>query len=260
MGRRKKGGGSDTNKDAWLNTYADMITLILVFFILLFSMSTIDAAKYELLVEMFNPSAIQDPTGEASDPVDSATSPLDDVDVEDVVDLQELYQYLSQYIESKGLQDQIKVSQGKNVVGIQFMSSMFFRPDSAVLTTQGRQLLSDIGVGIQGVQDQIKAIRVDGHTAVADSPISDRDLSTDRANTVLKFLEAGYVSDPSKLLAVGYGQYHPIASNDTEEGRAQNRRVEIIISQDQDLIQDFQTIANPPATEETASETTQEGQ
>ena len=63
MGRRKKGGGNGPNKDAWLNTYADMITLILVFFVLLFSMSTIDAAKYELLVEMFNPSAVQDPTG-----------------------------------------------------------------------------------------------------------------------------------------------------------------------------------------------------
>jgi chemotaxis protein MotB len=136
---------------------------------------------------------------------------------------------------------------------------MFFNPDSAVLTAQGRQLMVDIGTAIRDVQDRIKAIRVDGHTAVADSPISDRDLSTDRANTVLKFLEAGYVSDPSKLLAVGYGQYHPIASNDTEEGRAQNRRVEIIISQDQDLIQDFQTIANSSSSDATTV-TTQEGQ
>ncbi|WKY45509.1 flagellar motor protein MotB [Eubacteriaceae bacterium ES2] len=254
MGRRKKGGGNGPNKDAWLNTYADMITLILVFFVLLFSMSTIDAAKYELLVEMFNPTAIQDPSGSATDTAVNDTSPD-----QEVVDLEELYQYLTQYVESRGLQDQIQVSQGENVVGIQFMSSMFFNPDSAVLTAQGRQLMMDIGTAIRDVQDRIKAIRVDGHTAVADSPISDRDLSTDRANAVLKFLEAGYVSDPSKLLAVGYGQYHPIASNDTEEGRAKNRRVEIIISQDQDLIQDFQTIANSSSSD-TATETTQEGQ
>lgn len=254
MGRRKKGGGNGPNKDAWLNTYADMITLILVFFVLLFSMSTIDAAKYELLVEMFNPSAIQDPTGSATD-----TAVSDTATDQEVLDLEELYQYLTQYVESRGLQDQIQVSQGENVVGIQFMSSMFFNPDSAVLTAQGRQLMVDIGTAIRDVQDRIKAIRVDGHTAVADSPISDRDLSTDRANTVLKFLEAGYVSDPSKLLAVGYGQYHPIASNDTEEGRTQNRRVEIIISQDQDLIQDFQTIANSSSSDATTV-TTQEGQ
>ncbi|MDI3537149.1 MAG: flagellar motor protein MotB [Eubacteriaceae bacterium] len=254
MGRRKKGGGNGPNKDAWLNTYADMITLILVFFVLLFSMSTIDAAKYELLVEMFNPSAVQDPTGSATDITADATNPD-----QEVADLEELYQYLTQYVESRGLQDQVQVSQGDNVVGIQFMSSMFFNPDSAVLTAQGRQLMVDIGTAIRDVQDRIKAIRVDGHTAVADSPISDRDLSTDRANTVLKFLEAGYVSDPSKLLAVGYGQYHPIASNDTEEGRAQNRRVEIIISQDQDLIQDFQTIANSSSSDATTV-TTQEGQ
>ncbi|MDK2936105.1 MAG: chemotaxis protein MotB [Eubacteriaceae bacterium] len=254
MGRRKKGGSKGPNKDAWLNTYADMITLILVFFVLLFSMSTIDAAKYELLVEMFNPTAIQDPTGSATD-----TAVSDTATDQEVLDLEELYQYLTQYVESRGLQDQVQVSQGENVVGIQFMSSMFFNPDSAVLTAQGRQLMMDIGTAIRDVQDRIKAIRVDGHTAVADSPISDRDLSTDRANTVLKFLEAGYVSDPSKLLAVGYGQYHPIASNDTEEGRAQNRRVEIIISQDQDLIQDFQTIANSSSSDAT-TETTQEGQ
>lgn len=250
MGRRKKGGSDGPNKDSWLNTYADMITLILVFFVLLFSMSSLDAEKYKLLVEMFNPSEVVENTGTVSDsPPDGATSPVEDITVDEVVDLEDLYQYLSEYVEKNNLQTQIEISKGEDMIGVQFMSAMFFQGDSASLTPGGAKLLGDIGVGISQVQDSIQAIRVDGHTAVADSPVNDRDLSTGRANAVLKYLEGTYVRDPAKLLAVGYGQYHPVAPNDTEENRAKNRRVEIIISQDQNLVQDFESITDQPANE-----------
>ncbi|UYO63805.1 flagellar motor protein MotB [Acetobacterium wieringae] len=239
MGKRSKNKKA-VNKDAWLNTYADMITLILVFFILLFSMSTIDAAKYKQLVEIFNPAAVYETTGTATES-DGSTSPNEDISVEEIVDLEDLYQYLSQYTKENGLDEAVSIEKYEKAVSIKFMSSIFFEPDSSRIKPGGQQVLSDIGQAFKAVEPTIKSIRIDGHTAQADSPVDDRDLSSSRANEVLRFLQNGYITDPAKLLSVGFGQYRPIAPNDTEENRAKNRRVEIIISETEDFFSDIAT-------------------
>lgn len=237
MGKRSKNKKA-VNKDAWLNTYADMITLILVFFILLFSMSTIDVEKYKKLVEIFNPAAVFETTGSAAES-DAATSPNEDITVEEIVDLEDLYQYLSQYTKENGLEDAVSIEKHDKAVAIKFMSSIFFEPDSARIKAGGQQILADIGLAFKAVEPTVRSIRIDGHTAQADSPVDDRDLSSDRANEVLRFFQNGYISDPSKLLSVGFGQYRPVAPNDTEENRAKNRRVEIIISETDDFFSDI---------------------
>lgn len=91
-----------------MNTYADMIATVLIFFILLFSMSTIDAEKYKQLVEIFNPAAVYETTGTATES-DGATSPNEDITVEEIVDLEDLYQYLSQYTKENGLDDAVSI-------------------------------------------------------------------------------------------------------------------------------------------------------
>jgi chemotaxis protein MotB len=249
---RKKKKKKEVNKDAWLNTYADMITLVLVFFVLLYSMSSIDAGKYKLLVEIFNPAALEEPQGDMMPTVetDDATSSVEDIKLEEIVDLEDLYQYLSKYAKENGLEDSIEIVKGETAVQIKFMSTVFFEPDLAQIKPPGKKILGDIGTAIGYVEPTIKAIRIDGHTAVADSPINDRDLSSDRANEVLKFLENGYIADPSKLLAVGFGMYRPIAPNDTEENRAKNRRVEILVSEDETIENVLGTIDNNMETEE----------
>lgn len=239
MGKRNK-NKKGINKDAWLNTFADMITLILIFFILLFSMSTLDAAKYKQLVEIFNPAAVYETTGTATES-DGSTSPNEDISVEEIVDLEDLYQYLSQYTKENGLDDAVSIEKYEKAVSIKFMSSIFFEPDSSRIKPGGQQVLSDIGQAFKAVEPTIKSIRIDGHTAQADSPVDDRDLSSSRANEVLRFLQNGYITDPAKLLSVGFGQYRPIAPNDTEENRAKNRRVEIIISETEDFFSDIAT-------------------
>jgi len=233
MGKRNK-NKKEINKDAWLNTYADMITLILIFFVLLFSMSTIDDEKYKKLVEQFNPAAVFETTGTATES-DGATSPDEDITVEEIVDLEDLYQYLSQYTKENGLDDAISIEKHEKAVSIKFMSSIFFEPDSAQIKPGGAAILSDMGKALTAVEPNVKSIRVDGHTAEAGSAVNDRDLSTNRANEVVKFFDNGYIADSAKLLAVGYGMYRPIAPNDTEENRAKNRRVEILISKEDDI-------------------------
>ncbi len=245
MGKRNQ-NKKEINKDAWLNTYADMITLILIFFILLFSMSTLDAAKYKQLVEIFNPAAVYEATGTATES-DGSTSPTEDISVEEIVDLEDLYQYLSQYTKENGLDQAVNIEKYDKAVSIKFMSSIFFEPDSSRIKPGGQQILSDIGQAFKAVEPTIKSIRIDGHTAQADSPVDDRDLSSSRANEVLRFLQNGYITDPSKLLSVGFGQYRPIAPNDTEENRAKNRRVEIIISETEDFFSDIATATETAA-------------
>lgn len=248
MGRKQK--SKKLNKDAWLNTYADMITLILVFFILLYSMSTIDQEKYEMLVEAFtsdpvtlekirqmNLEEMNQGGGEGAQENDSQDGTKDGGKIDD---LDKLYNYLKSYVEENNLQNSVQIERGENLVYVRFMSSLFFEADRAVLRTGGVEILDYVGKALGEVEPYIKFIRIDGHTAEAapgTSKVDNRELSTDRANEVLRFLERFYIQDPSKLMAVGYGYYRPVAPNDSEANRAKNRRVEILIAQ-QDSIQD----------------------
>lgn len=272
MARKKS--GSSVNKDAWLGTYGDMITLILVFFVLLYSMSTIDQQKYRLLVKAFTADkdtleqlAMEEAMeeGEYMDP-DLTTAELGQSgeqnenteqsqsqsqsqsqaeQIENIESMQDLYEYLQQYVKENQLQDDIQVAKGRDMVYLRFTSTLFFQPNKALLLPGGKDILDDVGPALHMVEPEIKVLRIDGHTAESapgDNTVNDRDLSTERANEVLKYLEEYYITDRAKLMAVGYGRYRPVASNDTEENRAKNRRVEILVSK-VDIIQDeLQTI------------------
>ncbi len=249
MARRTK-GTSKLNKEAWLATYADMITLVLVFFILLYSMSTIDQEKYQMLVKAFtaNPETIEKiRLLESENELDAGKPDAEEGGVkgdkvgqdEEVIDnLDTLYEFLEKYVEENQLQDSVQVEKGKDMVYVRFMSTLFFEADRAVLKPGGQEILSFVGNALGQIEPYIKFIRIDGHTAVAASGTSsadDRHLSTDRANTVLKYLESNYIDDPAKLMAVGYGMYRPVAPNDSEANRAKNRRVEILIAKSDSL-------------------------
>ena len=244
MGKRviKK---SSVDKNAWLNTYADMITLVLVFFILLYSMSTIDQEKFTMLVKAFtaDPETIEKiRLLESENELDAGKPDAEQggikgdnigLEPEEIENLDELYEHLKKYVNENNLEDSVQVEKGKDLVYVRFMSTLFFEADRAVLKSGGIEILRYVGGALSQVESKVKFIRIDGHTAEAppgSSTVDDRALSTDRANAVLKYLEANHVKDPSKLLAVGYGMYRPIAPNDTEINRAKNRRVEILIT------------------------------
>jgi chemotaxis protein MotB len=143
----------------------------------------------------------------------------------------ELYQYLKNYIENNNLSESIEIEKGAANVFLKFRDNIFFNPDSEILRQEGETVLDGIAPGIQAVNQYILAIRIDGHTAEAEySQVNDRDLSTGRANAVLKYLDAMNICESEKYSATGYGKYRPEATNDTEEHRKINRRVEIIIA------------------------------
>lgn len=236
MSKRRGGGGGGEEGANWMDTYGDMVTLILTFFILLYSMSSMDKEKYQYIAQAFSAkgeviNAVADEEHKVLNPDGNLVedAQLNAGEVPETFD--QLYQYIQQTIKDAGLQDSVSVDKTKMGVYMRFKDNVFFNPDKSVLLDEGKVILEAIAPGLKNVDSFIMGIKVNGHTAQADgSLVNDRDLSTARANSVIKYIETLEIVDPSKLNACGYGKYRPIADNATEEGRRENRRVEIIFA------------------------------
>jgi len=129
---------------------------------------------------------------------------------------------------------QIQVTQLKDKLTLNMVEKILFNSGQAQVKESGQKVLDSIAAALKNVQD--KDIRVEGYTDnVALSPkLKDRfptnwELSTARATNVVRYLEEKDGLDPSHLIAAGFGQYHPLSTNDTPEGRAQNRRIDIVL-------------------------------
>jgi chemotaxis protein MotB len=236
MARKKRidsGGGA-----SWMETYSDMVTLLLTFFILLYAMSTIDAQKYATIVASFskemNP-VVYYTQGSPEENVSGSEGDInyDESEVEED-DLDALYTLLKQYVDDNELNGQVEIQRSQEYVFIRFSDDVTFRGYSDILEPRGKAILDVLAEGLKTVDPYIEEVIIAGHTAEVqyDKTDIDRSLSTDRANVVLRYLEDKNVISPAKYLAIGYGLYSPIADNSTPEGRAKNRRVEIYISRE----------------------------
>lgn len=224
--KKKHGGGGGAN---WMDTYGDMVTLLLCFFVMLYSMSSVDQQKWMALVESFNPDAEaqQNPGGA------EGAGQLTQEQVN--ADIQALYQAMEQYIQQENLTSQISITAGSGYVFVSFDDTVFFDGDSYVLLDEGKRILDQVAQSIAGVSESIDEIRVLGHTAQASAekpnrPEVDRFLATNRAAVVTVYLQEKNIIDPARLVSVGYGQWRPVADNATADGRAQNRRVELLVT------------------------------
>ena len=242
MKRSNKSGSGGAN---WMDTYGDMVTLMLCFFVMLYSMSTMDQQKWEQLVEALNPSSVEDiqnvvqnlPANPSQgDPSDTASAVIGQLTQEDVEqDLEELYQAILQYVQQSGIGSKVTVGKGNGYVFISFDDTVFFNGDSYQLLDAGKETLDQVGESIREVSASVDEIRVLGHTAQANpnspnDPTFDRFLASNRATVVTVYLQEKGIVAPSRIVSVGYGQWRPVAQNDTTEGRAENRRVELIVT------------------------------
>lgn len=248
MAKKKR---DEASGDSWLNTYADMVTLLMCFFVLQLSFSSVNAEKWEQFVKAFvNPGEDTSQIVLNVDDAERGTGPLPNISggseagggtspesTEDTVpeEFSDLYNFLKQYVEEKGLQGSIEVSKGgENVVYIRFQNNVFFEPDKYYLRTQAREILDYVGDCIHSVQDEIYIISINGHTAEVqyEYAVSDWMLSSERASSVAIYLDDEKDIDPKKIRPVGYGKNYPIADNTTQQGREKNRRVDITIVKD----------------------------
>ncbi|XOQ43503.1 MAG: OmpA-like domain-containing protein [Clostridium sp.] len=250
---RKKNRDDSSGGPSWLETYSDMVTLLLTFFVLLFSMSTINSNKWQKLVAALSANLAKTPVSSQQsvviDPESNVSSQApdaaavdeglgeEDEPVDEVTDFDQLYAYLKRYIEQNHLEGNVKIFKGDNYTFLSFQNSIFFDGNSAVLRPEGKVILDFLCDAISNIPDQIGEIRFYGHTAkvsATDTPerqAFDRGLSDDRAKNVLLYVQAKGIISGAKMVSAGYGEYRPIVPDDgTEETRAKNRRVEIYLS------------------------------
>ncbi|HEY8490792.1 MAG TPA: OmpA family protein [Dehalococcoidia bacterium] len=219
------------NAERWLLTYADLITLLLAFFVVLYSASTQDLKKFEALAQSlrqaFN-SGVVVPTG--SDSVLDGGVGLNDLGFPQAQDLAAISTELAGFAAQHGLEDKIAVRAEPGSITISLTDNLLFAPASADLSPGSELVLREVAGIVRGLPNQV---RVEGHTD--NVPLntgeyaSNWELSMARATAVLRYLVDVEGISPTRLYGAGYGEFRPIADNDTPEGRAQNRRADIVI-------------------------------
>lgn len=242
---RKKKEQEAVNTGEWLNTYADMITLVLTFFVLLLASSNTDAAKLQAIAAYFNPSISILNAGETigeGQLVGNGISQMPDYqqalaetsekkEQEDLEELKKMASDFKTYFEKNNLSNKIDVGVEDNYVKIKFTDNVLFDKSKATLKPEAVEILNKLSD--QLLKYPNTDIKIEGHTDsdkinTIQFP-SNWELSAARAISVAKYYIDEKNFSPERLSAEGFGEYRPIASNATIEGKAQNRRVEIKI-------------------------------
>ena len=257
---RKKREEEKIDTGAWMNTFADLMNLLLCFFVLLFSMSTVDAEKWQQVVASFSSSfsvldggstGIDDgmliATGASQltelseyyssmglnkdgdeDDIESAISKLEQAGMEESEHIGEVVENI---LDKQGMSDVVEVKVTQHYVCLNMKGALLFASASADLTEEAKKVLSSVGDILKMYEDNL--IEIEGHTdnvpIVHDLYTTNDVLSDYRALSVFNYLVDEKGVSATNLKHSGRGEYDPIASNDTAEGRAQNRRVEIKI-------------------------------
>lgn len=246
MRRKKQQEAGSSGSPEWMATYSDLVTLLLCFFAILFSMSSIDAAKFQAFVNSFQNSTSIYMSGETigdGTAIGNGINQLPDFEVMYYEQLnmdpetegdymEELQKHLEEFIEQNELNEQIAVEVKDNAIKLQFIDNkILFDVGEAQLKEDAMDLLDILSVELVKYKD--KSIKIEGHTD--NIPIKTQKypsnwyLSSARAISVAEYLIENKGFNPENLSADGRGEFSPIESNDTVEGRNKNRRVEIYI-------------------------------
>ncbi|MHA6251996.1 flagellar motor protein MotS [Oceanobacillus sp. CAU 1775] len=242
MKRRRIRKANDSGAPSWMVTYSDMVTLILVFFILLFSMSQISQNKFEMVTESFQNRGIFDfypsivpldtPSSvDTEDDEDFFSFPLDrENEARDEEILNSLMTEVETFLEENDLNEVISANRTEEGVELILQDYLFFNPGEAEILDEGLPFLIKIGRLLSTIENDIV---IEGHTD--NRPMSsfvypsNWELSGARASTIVRYFIDEQRLNEARFRIAGYGETKPIAPNDSAENMAQNRRVEIVI-------------------------------
>ena len=267
LARKKKQEEGAPGSPAWMATFSDLMNLLLCFFVLLFSMSSINAEKFEQVVasltnsftifddgnvgvsegqlisngisqlqnigQYFNDSGDSEEENDSSstDPVDQYKEQLQE-EQEQITT--ELYEEVVGQVDNNNIEDNVSVNMDENYqyVKISMYGAILFDSGKAEIKSDAVPVLSKIGDILKKYDKYL--IKIEGHTdtvPVRNNSLYENNmaLSTARACTVWEYFSDEKGLDPNTLEAAGRGEYDPVADNSTAEGRMKNRRVEIKI-------------------------------
>jgi chemotaxis protein MotB len=253
MARRKRPEEPESH-ERWLVSYADFITLLFAFFVVMYSVSSVNEGKYKVLSEtlegVFNatqksvlPVQVGQETAAPPKADEFTIQPFDSTDQNPVGvseveskkqlrDIAEQFFFKLETLISDGL---VSINENDDWIEVSLRNSLLFSSGDAVPVDQAFPLLDNISGILKSFPN---AILVEGFTD--NVPIrsqvypSNWELSSARAAAIVRLLVFGGVH-PRRLGAVGYGEFQPLARNDTPEGRQRNRRVVLLISKDANI-------------------------
>jgi chemotaxis protein MotB len=251
MAKKKHHAEEHVNHERWLVSYADMITLLMVLFVVLYAMGQTDKSKLEVLrtslqrafsVEVLRgteTTSLKGSSGESLIPppvpmvitqeliaITGVTTP----DARMATTLHEVREALIQVPVPSDTSGSVDVGASREGIVISLAGNMLFDSGKSDLKPRGMTLLDTLAERLRTMPNEI---RVEGHTdniAIA-TPLypSNWELSSARATTVGRYLAEHSEIAPQRLIAAGYGEFRPVAPNDTREGRARNRRVDLVV-------------------------------
>jgi chemotaxis protein MotB len=257
-GRRRRGAAAEhENEERWLLTYADMITLLMALFMVLFSITSVNKSKLEILSKTLqeafsgkvlpggqsirstgaDPKAVSTPS--ATPPIPAITTLVSQAaapsaaaaQMKEQEDFRRLKRQIDEYARQKGIQDKLQTVIAQRGLVIRLLTDrVLFDSGLAELKPAAAPVLSKVGEILR--QERVHQVMVEGHTdtvPIAGSVFpTNWELSTARASRVVRFLIGQGVAS-RRLSAAGYAYLHPIATNVTAAGRSRNRRVEIVL-------------------------------
>ncbi|MGO0881339.1 flagellar motor protein MotB [Clostridioides difficile] len=223
----------EENNERWLLTYSDLITLLMIFFVIMYSMSNVDAEKYKQLSQSLNsafggsPGVIEGGQSKMEPVVDPNNNNLDSLQNPEV---KEVAENIQNYLNESGLSNSVSLKAQDRGLVISLKDTILFDTGKAVIINDSRDKIIKIG---KMLNEMNSYIRVEGHTdnlSIKNSEFkSNWDLSVMRATNVVQLLIDSAGIAPNKLSAVGYGEFRPIADNSSPEGKSKNRRVDIVL-------------------------------
>lgn len=260
MSKKRKHDDHEEHVDeSWLIPYADLLTLLLALFIVLYSMNSVDVKKFEEMSKAFSialsngsgimdfPSVVEqgtdpdkkdknadDKENEDKDKQENeqiSESQLQELIKQEQAELEDLKKKIDDYIDKNGLTSDLETKLNLSQLLITISDNALFSPGQATVKPQSKDLATAIAKMLQ--QYPSYDIIVSGHTD--DTPVnrsefrSNWDLSSTRAIRFLDIMLENPKLDPKRFSAIGYGEYQPVAENTTADGKAKNRRVEVSI-------------------------------
>ncbi len=253
MARKKKHREEEhENVERWLVSYADFITLLFAFFVTMYAISRVDERKLgsavESLQRALGSNIFMQANRQQSGVFHMTNQPLNvslvqlsaekeqGATKEDFEKLAgEIKKKMEEGIKDNGGQGEASLSQLKFIIDkrglvLRFSERFFFDSGDASIRPEVLPMLNTLAQSLEKIPNHI---RIEGHTdSVPISTLrfpSNWELSTARATSIVRYFLTSFKFAPNQLSAAGYGEFRPIASNQTTEGRAQNRRVDIVI-------------------------------